>query len=101
MPPAQIEKLFQAFVQADASTTRKYGDTGLGLAISQRFCQLMSGAIAVESALGMGSTFTVRLPAEAVDGASARRLSKNITEILQKPSLPFTTFRHPPAILLP
>jgi signal transduction histidine kinase len=63
MSPEQQSRLFQPFVQADASTTRQYGGTGLGLIISQRFCQLMGGSIMVESKPGAGSTFTVLLPA--------------------------------------
>ena len=62
MTQEQLQRVFQPFTQADASTTKQYGGTGLGLAISQRFCQMMGGSIEASSTLGAGTTFTVLLP---------------------------------------
>ena len=69
----KIERVFEAFTQADESTTRNYGGTGLGLAISRRFCQMLGGTLNLESELGKGSTFTITIPA-------------NLTETRQNPT---------------
>ena len=65
MSEEQLAKLFLRFSQADASTTRKFGGTGLGLSITKAFSVMLGGDIAVESAEGHGSTFTVMVPAVA------------------------------------
>ncbi|WP_445310316.1 ATP-binding protein [Microcoleus vaginatus] len=71
MKAEQIERVFQAFTQADESTTRRYGGTGLGLVIAQKFCQMMGGDISQESELGKRSIFTVELPAIVVEKAAS------------------------------
>ena len=67
MTPDQQSKLFQAFTQADASISTKYGGTGLGLVVCRRFCQLMGGEVTVVSEYGRGSTFTMILPIQVAE----------------------------------
>lgn len=63
MSPEQMNRVFEAFTQAEPSISKDYGGTGLGLAISRRICNLMNGEISVDSVENVGSSFTVVLPA--------------------------------------
>lgn len=83
MTDEQISRLFQPFMQADASTTRKYGGTGLGLAIIKRFSELMQGEVSVQSTPGSGTTFEVTLPlAFDTDASSTTVVPRIVTSDL-------------------
>jgi signal transduction histidine kinase/DNA-binding response OmpR family regulator len=68
--PEHMDRLFQPFSQAESSTARRFGGTGLGLVISRRFCEMLGGGVTVRSEPGVGSTFTVRLPARFEEAAT-------------------------------
>ena len=73
MTEEQVGRLFQAFTQADSSTTRNFGGTGLGLTITRHFCTMMGGTIEVASTPGKGSVFTIKLPDRGKDDDLARK----------------------------
>ena len=80
MTDAEQAKLFQPFVQADVSTTRRFGGTGLGLTISRQFARMLGGDITVRSAPGAGSTFSVAVPVGPVDaGQMVAGLTEAVT----------------------
>ncbi|MDH5751122.1 MAG: ATP-binding protein [Deltaproteobacteria bacterium] len=83
IPKDKLDRLFQAFSQADSSTTRRYGGTGLGLTISRELTELMGGEIMVESREGQGSTFTVRIPFPVVQPEPGQQQSSPVPKNLQ------------------
>lgn len=80
MTEEQLGRLFQAFSQADPSTTRKYGGTGLGLLITKNFCQLMGGEISVKSVQDKGTTFSMIIPFHIPEPEGEKM------EVIQNPS---------------
>jgi signal transduction histidine kinase/CheY-like chemotaxis protein len=84
MSDEQMSKLFNSFVQADSSTTRKYGGTGLGLTISKQLAKLMGGDVVVNSELGKGTTFTATFLADFIGASdSVKKLNQQPSSLIE------------------
>ncbi|MDX6272654.1 MAG: hypothetical protein QOD28_3877 [Acidobacteriota bacterium] len=86
----QMNKLFQPFSQADASTTREFGGTGLGLVITKKFCEMMGGTMGVQSVRGEGSTFLITLPADV--GSAPQAFAPPLDDNADDSSSPAASF---------
>jgi signal transduction histidine kinase len=76
IPPDQLEHIFERFVRGEAGLTQRVGGTGLGLAISKSLVELHGGRLEVDSTVGVGSTFSFRLPLAPVPAELARNPAK-------------------------
>lgn len=82
MMPDQLQKIFNAFAQADSSTTRKYGGTGLGLTITKRFIEMMGGTVNVESTVNKGTTFILKIPQTVQELTATEKSKKDAADSL-------------------